>query len=172
MPAWVVLAALRRARGVRGELNAASLGSEPERFQPGLPVTLLPAMDSPGGRAAELERCWVHQGSLVLKFKGVDTRTEAESMQGWFVCVPEDQRPALEEGQHYLSDLVGCSVIAADGRTIGTVTGWQDAGGPVILEVGDDLLIPFVPQICTQVDVKARQIRVELPEGLEELNRK
>jgi len=42
----------------------------------------------------------------------------------------------------------------------------------VLLEVGPDLLIPYVPAICREVDLKARRIGVELPEGLEDLNRK
>jgi 16S rRNA processing protein RimM len=168
-----VLAVLRRARGIRGELVAESLGSEPERFTPGLQLTLLPSLDSEDGRQAELERCWVHQDSLVLKFKGLETRTEAEAIQGWFVCVREEERPPLQEGEYYLSDLVGCDLISLEGgRRIGKVTGWQDAGGQVILEVGEDLLVPFVPQICRQVDVLNRRIQVELPDGLEELNRK
>ena len=168
----MALAALRRARGIRGELVAESFGSDPDRFTEGLKVTLMPSLDFGRGRPVELERCWVHQGSLVLKFAGVDTRTDAEALQGWFVCIPEEQRPPLDEGQHYLSDLVGCEVVAPDDRRIGVVTGWQDIGGPVVLEVGDDLLIPFVPQICVEVDVAGRKIRVELPEGLEELNKK
>jgi 16S rRNA processing protein RimM len=151
---------------------AESMGSEPERFQPGLQVTLLPSLESRQGRAAELERCWEHQGSLVLKFAGLDSRTEAENLQGWFVCVREDERPPLDKGQVYLSDLVGCEVIAFDGRPIGVVTGWQDIGGPVLWEVGEDLLIPFVEQICREVDSAERKIRVELPEGLEDLNRR
>ena len=169
---WVALAALRRARGIKGEILAENLGSDPERFQPGLKVSLLPSLNVKQGRSAELECCWVQQGSLVLKFVGFDSRTEAENLQGWFVCVPEDERPQLDEGQVYLSDLVGCEVTAADGRRIGVVTGWQDIGGPVLLEVGDDLLIPFVEQICREVDVTGGRITVELPEGLEDLNRK
>ena len=49
----------------------------------------------------------MHQDSLVLKFVGLDTRTEAEALRGWYVCIPEEQRPALEEGQLYLSEVVG-----------------------------------------------------------------
>ncbi|HYI92140.1 MAG TPA: ribosome maturation factor RimM [Bryobacteraceae bacterium] len=169
---WVALAALRRARGIKGEILAENLGSDPDRFQPGLKVTLLPSLESKQGKHAELESSWVHQGLLVLKFVGFDSRTEAEDLQGWFVCVPEDERPELDEGQVYLSDLVGCEVIASDGRSIGVVTGWQDIGGPVLLEVGDNLLIPFVEQICREVDTEGRRIKVELPEGLEDLNRK
>jgi len=151
---------------------AESLGSDPERFSPGLSVMLRSNVESGPERPATLERCWTQNRLLVLKFSGIDTRSEAETLQGWLVCIPETERPPIEEGQHYLSDLVGCDVVAADGRLIGQVTGWQDIGGPVVLELGDDLLIPFVPQICVDVNVAERTIRVELPEGLEDLNRR
>jgi 16S rRNA processing protein RimM len=163
---------LRRARGIRGELLAESLGSEPDRFHPGLAVSLLPSLDSDQIRRAELESCRPQQDLLVLKFRGVETRTEAEALRGWWVCIPEAERPPLAEGEIYLSDLVGCEVVAMDGRRIGAITGWQDTGGPVVLEAGEDLLIPYVPQICREVDIAGRRIRVELPDGLEELNRK
>jgi len=172
LPQWVALAALRRARGIRGELTAENLGSNPERFQPGLRVHLLASLESGQSRRVDVEKCWFHQGAPVFKFVGIDTRTEAETLQGWFVCIPEEERPPVEPGEVYLSDLVGCEVVALDGRRIGAVTGWQDAGGAVILELGDDVLIPFVPQICQDVNLAERRIRVDLPEGLEDLNRK
>jgi 16S rRNA processing protein RimM len=177
-PDWVVLAALRRARGIRGELMAESMGSPPERFTPGLRVFLLSELEmvselqSADSRPAELERCWIHQGSLVLKFQGIDTRTEAESLQGWFVCIRGEERPPVDEGEVYLSDLVGCEVVAGDGRQVGAITGWLDLGGQVVLEVGKDLLIPYVPEICREVDLPGKRVRVELPEGLEDLNRR
>jgi 16S rRNA processing protein RimM len=163
---------LRRARGIRGEVIAESLGSEQDRFSAGLTVTLLRAPTDEQGRPAELERSWIHQGSLILKFKNIDTRSEAETLQGMFVCIPEEQRPPLTEGQVYLDDLVGCAVFAEDNRRVGVVTGWQDAGGPVLLEIGPDLLVPYVPAICREVDVPGRRIAVDLPEGLEDLNRR
>jgi 16S rRNA processing protein RimM len=169
---WVTLAVLRRARGIRGELVAESLGSEPDRFSPGLAVTLFADLKAERGRVVELERSWMHQDSLILKFRGIDTRSEAETLQGMFVCIPEELRPPLAKGQVYLDDLIGCEVVGSDGRRIGSVTGWQDIGGPVLLEVGPDLLIPYVPAICREVDVAGRRIAVDLPEGLEDLNRK
>lgn len=175
MPAsdWVALAALRRARGIRGEVLAENMGSDPERFVPGLRATLLRTLESESGQPAELERAWFHQGLLVLKFQGIDSRTEAEQLQGWFLCIEADERPPAPEGQVYLSDLIGCELIAfGDGRRIGEVTGYLDLGGPLLLESGDDLLIPYVPEICREVDTEGRRIVVELPQGLEDLNRK
>ena len=107
---WVALAVLRRARGIRGELIAENLGSDRDRFLSGLAVTLVSALDSKQGQPAELESSWLHQGSLVLKFRGIDTRSDAETLKGMFVCIPEEQRRPLPEGQIYLDDLIGCEV--------------------------------------------------------------
>jgi 16S rRNA processing protein RimM len=170
---WVALAALRRARGIRGEIVAENLGSDPERFVPGLKGILLKTLEGDGEKAAELERAWFHGASLVLKFRGIDTRTEAETLQGWYLCIAAEERPPVSEGQVYLSDLIGCELVAVtDGRRIGEVTGYLDLGGPLLLESGEDLLIPYVPEICRKVDTVAKRIEVELPEGLEDLNRK
>ena len=170
---WVVLAVLRRARGIRGELFAESMGSPLERFTPGLSLTLF----DPAGahqRPAEVERSWAHNGKLVLKLRDVDTRSAAEGLQQWEVRIPVEERPPAPEGKHYLSDLIGFGVFSRDERRIGTVTGWLDAGGPALLEVteGDaETLVPLVPAICVDVDESRRRITVELPEGLEGLNR-
>jgi 16S rRNA processing protein RimM len=111
----------------------------------------------------------------VLKFRGVDTRTDAEALEGYDVRIPERDRPPAAPGQYYLSDLIGYQVVTIDGRTVGTVAAWLDAGGPALLEVrrGEaEVLVPLVPEICVNVDQEAGRIIVQLPEGLEELNRR
>ena len=170
---WVALAALRRARGIRGEVVAQNMGSDSERFVPGLKGKLLTTLEGTTSRDVEIERAWFHGEALVLKFRGIDTRTEAETLNGQFFCIPAEERPPAPEGQVYLSDLIGCELVAfGDGRKIGEVTGYLDLGGPLLLESGEDLLIPYVPEICREVDTAGRRIVVELPEGLEDLNRK
>jgi 16S rRNA processing protein RimM len=58
------------------------------------------------------------------------------------------------------------------GKVLGLIAGWQQYGGPPLLEVkreGGEILIPFVSAICQDIDLNARLVRVELPEGLLEL---
>jgi ribosomal 30S subunit maturation factor RimM len=50
--------------------------------------------------------------------------------------------------------------------------GWQQYGGPPLMELtveGREVLIPFVSSICRRVDLAARNITVDLPEGLLDL---
>ena len=169
----VLLARVRRARGIRGEVVIESLGSEPERFQPGLRVFLAAPADPGPGREAEIERDWLHNGDIVVAFRGVETRNAAEELKGLELRIPESERPPLPEGEHYLSDLVGCIMTGLDGREIGEVAAWHDYGAAPLLEVrrGDkEILVPFTPAIWREVDLANRRIVVELPDGLEDVN--
>ncbi len=158
---------LVRPRGNKGELTAVSLSSKPDRFAHLLTVHLFG-----DGSPYSVERVWEHDGTLVFKFAGIDSINAAEELRGAEVRVPSSERVALDEGEYFQSDLVGCEVRdQATNRLIGSVTGWEEYGGPSLLQVdGGRLLIPFVKQICREIDPANRMIRVELPEGLEALS--
>lgn len=57
------------------------------------------------------------------------------------------------------------------GRSVGTVTGWEEYGGPALLEIDDGrVLVPFVKAICVDIRPEDRLILVDLPDGLETLS--
>jgi len=118
----------------------------------------------------EVENTWMHGDQLIFKFQGVDTISDAEKLAGAEVSIPFEQRAELSEDEIYQSDLVGCEVVDATGRSLGVVTDFQETGGTPLLRVGEDLLIPFAKSICTKIDLDHRQIVVDLPEGLLDLN--
>jgi 16S rRNA processing protein RimM len=162
---WVTVAVLGRARGIRGEITAFAL-SKPERYQSLREVYLFPE-----GSRNEIESAWFHDNRLVLKFRGVDTMSDAERLTGCEVRVPLGERMPLETGEYYESDLIGCEVIEREGgASLGRVTAFEDAGGSGVLEVDGGLLIPFVRGICVAIEPDARRIVVDLPVGLKELN--
>ncbi len=161
---WVTVALLGRARGIRGEVTAISF-SKPERYQSLREVFLFPE-----GSRREVESAWFHDNRLILKFRGVDTMSDAERLAGCEVRVPRSERVPLEPGEYFESDLIGCEVVERDGgASLGRVTALQDAGGSGVLEVEGGLLIPFARAICVAIEPEARRIVVDLPEGLKEL---
>lgn len=164
---WVTIAVLGRPRGNRGELTAVSFTSKPERFQILREVFLFG-----DGTPFEVESAWQHRGHLILKFRNIDSISEAERWQGSEVRIPGSERLALGPGEFYQSDLVGCEVIEQDtGASLGIVTKWLDSGGSGLLEVEGALLVPFARSICVSIDTAGRKIVVNLPQGLKELNR-
>jgi len=113
-----------------------------------------------------------HLRVWLFKLQGVDTMSQAELLEHAEVRIPKAERLALDESEHYLSDLMGCEVRdSGTGELVGMVTGWEDAGGAGLLEVGGELLIPFARSICVEIDTTAKRILVNLPEGLKDLNR-
>jgi 16S rRNA processing protein RimM len=118
----------------------------------------------------EVERAWMHGDHLVLKFQGVDTISEAEKLAGAEVAIPFEQRSELAEDEVFQSDLVGCEVFDATGRSLGVVTDFEETGGTPLLRIGENLLIPFAKSICTKIDLDRKQITVNPPDGLLDLN--
>jgi 16S rRNA processing protein RimM len=163
---WVTLAVLGKTRGNRGEITALSLTTKPERFERLEEVSLFGS-----GQRYLVESTWWHNGALIFKFGGVDSISAAELLTGAEVRVPASQRIALDPGEFFQSDLIGCEVIdRRTGRALGRVSDWNDGGGSGLLVLEDGLLIPFARSICVEIDPAARRIAVELPEGLTDLN--
>jgi 16S rRNA processing protein RimM len=97
-----------------------------------------------------------------------------EFLVGAELGVSEEQLPPAEEGLFYTFKLRGCDVVAADGKSLGTVSEVLDSGGTHILKVdgaGGEILIPFAQPYLRRVDVGQRRIEVDLPEGLVDLNK-
>ena len=151
-----------RPRGNKGELAAVPLSDNPERV----------ARAYVNGVEYEVENVWRHGDRVIFKFRGVDSISAAEKLSGADVVIPREQRVPLAQGEYYQADLVGFSIVTRAGELIGTVQGWQEYGGPALLEVdaqGREMLIPFAKSICVEIDVQNRAIVVDLPEGLRDL---
>ncbi|OLE51511.1 MAG: 16S rRNA processing protein RimM [Acidobacteria bacterium 13_1_20CM_3_53_8] len=164
----VAVAFIVRTRGLRGEVIGELLTDFPERFD-GLERLIAIA---PDGRreTLKLEEHWFQKGRVVLKFAGFDSIEEATSLIGRELAVPERERVPLGEDEFYDWELQGCEVETIEGERLGTVTEVLKTGGVEMLVVknedGRDYLIPLAEEICVEIDVKEKRIRVDAPEGM------
>lgn len=163
------MALLGKPRGNRGEITAVALTSHPERFAALGEVRLVGEDDTV--REARVEHVWDHGGIFIFQFAGIDSIDAAEALRGFEVQVPKSERVALEPGEYFLDDLVGCEMCdAVSGHVYGKVTGYEEYGGPVLLSVdAGRILVPFVKAICVDIRPEERVIGVQLPEGLDRL---
>ena len=107
-----------KTQGRRGEVAAELHTDFPERFEQRRKIFAL-AVDG-SRRRLELDEIWPHKSQIILKFKGIDSISEAELLVGSELQVPAAERAELEPGSTYVSDLVGCTVWH-DERQIGLV---------------------------------------------------
>jgi 16S rRNA processing protein RimM len=167
----VVIAEITKPRGNRGEVLAVSQTDVPGRIE-GLRRARA-TLGNGSDVEIEISAAWPYRGGWVLKLAGVDSINDAERFRGADIWVPIAERASLPQGDFFRTDLLGCTLFdQTSGRKLGVVAGFQQYSGPLLLELnieGREVLIPFVDQICPAVDLKARVIRVDLPEGLLEL---
>jgi 16S rRNA processing protein RimM len=172
-PERVVIAEIIRPHGNRGEVIVRAQTDVPGRIENLKTANVRLTDGADGGNASvEIVSAKPHKGNWILKFTGVDSIDAAERFRGADLWIPFESRGILPEGDFFQSDLIGCSVFdTVSGKRVGVVTGWQQYGGPPLMEVsgdGREVLIPFIRRVC-EVDLGQHSIRVELPDGLLDL---
>lgn len=179
---FITIARIVRPQGRRGEVLAELATDYPERFQ-SLKSVIIGEAERQAGSALQrdsqtrrfgLERSWLHKGKVVLKFAGIDSIDQANTLRGFLVMVPYDERAALPAGSYYIHDLQGCRVSGRTGREIGTVIEVEPTAGVPILHVRnahhEEILIPLAEAICPVIDTETKLIVIEPPGDLLELN--
>ena len=168
----VVIGEVVKPHGIRGELCVKSHAESPLLFAPGRKVGLRP----PGGavRFVKILASRPHQGRMLLFVEGVADRNTAEGLRQVELVVPAQDMPPLAEGEVYLHEMIGFTVLdAASGATIGVLESFLDVPGQDVWVVrapdGAEILFPANEGTLEDIDPATRTIRVTPPEGLLEL---
>lgn len=168
---FITLARVVKTQGRHAEVAVELHSDIPDRLHPGLQLFAL-AHDG-SRRKLTIEDAWPHKDYVVLKFAGVDSISGAETLVGCELQVPRGERAQLEEGAAYVSDLVGCT-LADRGKEVGVICDVRfGAGEAPLLVVGSgksEWEIPFAQEFLVRVDLEARRIEMNLPEGLLAVN--
>ena len=169
----VLVGRIARPHGIRGHVvvNPETDFVE-DRFAPG---ATLWTRSGRGDERLTITSARIQGGRPVIAFDGFASIDEVERLAGLELRVPEDALQPLDSGSYYQHELVGCVVDSSDGERVGMVTRVDGGVGGTLLVVNGnrgEILIPFAVDICVDVDVAAKRIRIEPIEGLLELNQR
>jgi 16S rRNA processing protein RimM len=169
----IAVGIIRKAHGVRGEASIEPWTDSADRFEELEAVTLV-SPDDALTRELRVESVRAHGERALMKFAGIDTPEEVQTLHNWTIEIPADQARALDEDEYFLHDLIGLTLIDAEGRQRGVVTDTYEGGGGILLHVkradGKEFDVPFAADLCTEIDVAGRRMVVALPEGLDDLD--
>jgi 16S rRNA processing protein RimM len=148
---------------VLGEATIEVQTDDPDiRFQVGNKLTL------DDGRQLTIRSNRWHNQILLLAFDGVGDRNQIEELRDQLISSDVDLG-SLAPGEYHFQQLIGCEVFQQNGELIGKVDEIVKLPGQDLLSVsrsGAQVLIPMVKQIIIEIDVLAKKIVVNPPEGL------
>lgn len=164
----LVVARIGRAHGIKGEVTVEVRTDEPElRLGPGAVLTTDPASAGP----LTIATGRVHSGRLLLRFEGVADRNAAEALRNTLLIaeVDPDELPE-EEDEYYDHQLIDLDVVTEDGTEVGRITEISHLPTQDLFIVerpdGTEVMIPFVAEIVTDIDLEEQRAVISPPPGL------
>lgn len=155
-----------RAHGVHGEVSVEISTDDPgARFALGSSL----GTDPPEFGPLTVEAVRPHAGRLLIRFAGVADRTAAEALRGTLLLIDSAEiSPSGDPEEFHDQELIGLTVVTADGTEIGRVVDVEHLGQDLLVvgRAAGDALIPFVRAIVPEVDVAGGRVVIDPPPGL------
>jgi 16S rRNA processing protein RimM len=167
----VLVGRIARPHGIRGRVIVnPETDFVDERFRVGARLWTRSAR---GDEQLTVTSARVQNGRPVVGFDGFTSIEEVERLAGLDLRVPEEDLRPLDVGVYYRHQLVGCVVETVAGERIGDVVRVDGgAAGSLLVVSGtrEEVLIPLATEICVEIDVERKHIRINPPDGLLDVN--
>ncbi|AKJ10518.1 16S rRNA processing protein RimM [Streptomyces incarnatus] len=164
----LVVARIGRAHGIKGEVTVEVRTDEPElRLAPGAVLATEPASAGP----LTIATGRVHSGRLLLRFEGVADRNAAEALRNTLLIAEVDPEELPEgEDEYYDHQLIDLDVVTEDGVEVGRITEISHLPSQDLFIVerpdGSEVMVPFVEEIVTEIDLEEQKAVIAPPPGL------
>lgn len=162
----ICVGAIGGAYGVRGELRIKSFCAQAEDIESYSPLT-----SQDGTRTFHLALIRPIKNGFAARIAEVSTKEDADALKGVQLFARRDQLPSLPDDEYYHADLIGLEVCDTGGTVLGIVKLVHDHGAGDLLEVqrvgsSETVLLPFTLAAVPTVDMAARRVIADPPEGL------
>ncbi len=163
----VAVGVISKVFGLKGEVKVHSYSRSAEEIEQ-LREVLVGRSDSSTVKM-KVERLSPRGNDVYLKFAGIDDRTASESLIGHFLFVEEADRKHLADGEFFIDDIIGMSVVDLRKNRLGIIANvvTLPAQDMYVVNTGrSEIMVPAVKSIVRSVDMKSRTMTIDPPEGL------
>ncbi|HEX9371942.1 MAG TPA: ribosome maturation factor RimM [Roseiflexaceae bacterium] len=153
--------------GLRGQVKVKSLTAHVDHLRRRIRTVYV----GPQRKEYALKGLIEHKpGLLILSLGGVTSREDAEDLRGAEVAILEREAAPLEEGEYFIHQLYGLSVVTEAGAEIGIVREVIETGANDVLVVSrpgqPDGLIPMIHDVVQDLNFAGGRVVVRLIPGL------
>jgi 16S rRNA processing protein RimM len=166
VPAQVCIARIGAAHGVRGAVKLWTFTEDPFAVQDYGPLST-----RDGARHFELTSAREAKDHLVVTFKDVTTRNEAEGLNGVELYISREKLPETADDEYYHADLIGLDAVTTANEPLGRVIAIHNFGAGDLIEIappaGTTMLLPFSNAVVPSVDIAGGRVVIELSQEIE-----
>ena len=152
-----------KAVGIKGEVKVYSYSNSEERYEEKQHIYVENVKYT-------IEKSRFSKNIATLKLSGIDDRNAAEALKDSDIYIDESDLPVLSDGEYYIRDMIGITVVDDKGNTIGRLSDVIQNSAQDLYEVemedGKKILIPAVEEFILSIDIESKQMNVKLIEGL------
>lgn len=117
----------------------------------------------------QIEEVKFSKNLVLLKFKGIETIEQAEELRNLYLQAKRSDIK-LEEGAHFIVDLIGLEVYTEEGILLGKLKEVLQPGANDVYIVEDEakkeILLPAIPDVVKKIDIANNKMIIKLLEGL------
>ncbi|MGJ8586833.1 MAG: ribosome maturation factor RimM [Yoonia sp.] len=162
----VIVGSIGGAFGVQGEVRLKSYCADPQAI-----ADYTPLYTEDGRTFAQVVLTGQLKNGFTARLDGVVTKEDADALRNVNLYAPRDIMPSLPDDEYYYADLIGLTVVDTGGVTLGTVKNVMDHGAGDLLEIivpgqSETVLLPFTQAAVPTVDLSAKRIVADPPDGL------
>ena len=162
----VIVGALAGSFGVKGEVRLKSYCADPAAI-----ADYVPLYAEDGRTFAQIVLTGQLKNGFSAKVSGIITKEDADALRNVALYADRSAMPPTEDDEYYYADLIGMTVVDTGGTILGTVKTVVDHGAGDLLEITppgtpETIFLPFTQVAVPTVDLAARQIVADPPEGL------
>jgi 16S rRNA processing protein RimM len=167
---WYTVGKLVNTQGIHGEVRIISHTDFPEiRFAKGSRLILFhPSLPQP--LPLEVTSYRTHKNFYIVKFDHFDSIDDVEKFKEGILKITEDDLLELEKDEFYVHQIIGCRVVTEEGEEIGEIKEVLSPGANDVWVVKrpkqKDLLLPYIDEVITHVDIEERKVTIHLIDGL------
>jgi 16S rRNA processing protein RimM len=181
-PEYAIVGRVRKAHGIRGDLVVEPITDAPEAVFASGRRLFAGTVDGDLARDPErphdpdsrhtllVERSSPFKGGWIVHLDAIRDRNAAELWRERYLLAPLEELSPPREDEVYFHDLLGMRVERTTGESLGSVTALYELPQGLMLDVafghGRSALVPYRPEIVVRVDVEAKVVVVDPPEGL------
>lgn len=167
MEAFLQVGVISSTHGLKGEVKVFPTTTDIERFKVLKEVILDTGREQ---LSLEVEHVKFFKKMVILKFKNFNHINDIEKYKGKSLLVPREDAISLKEGEHFIVDLIGLTVVTDLEEKLGILTEVLETGAnDVYVVTGEDkqeLLIPAIKQCILKVNIEEGFMQVHLLDGL------